>query len=184
MDIGNLPDDGELQLGLVRLPAGRRIVAGYGSGQPVAWATTQPVAEPGSVWAALSGAHQATGLVPNLLDGLDGDPKRPWDDGEFEAPAEAARVDRLDAAVVLADDWADALEQLGDGDADDEADDSEARALRAPFTRQFPGLAPAQETALSPVRLHEVLSGLPPARIGLVPARRPADVLPSIGWGG
>jgi hypothetical protein len=31
-------------------------------------------------------------------------------------------------------------------------------------------------------RLHEVLGSLPPARLGLIPAARPADVLPLAGW--
>jgi len=51
----------------------------------------------------------------------------------------------------------------------------------APFTKQFPGLAPPQDTPLSPEQLDAAVDSLPPARIGLVPARRGADVLPLIG---
>jgi hypothetical protein len=37
-------------------------------------------------------------------------------------------------------------------------------------------------TSLSPGELDDVLGSLPPRRIGLVPAARPADVLPLTGW--
>ncbi len=71
MASNSLPPDGELRIGPVMLPAGRQIHAGYGSGGPVAWATTEPVPDAGRVWAALSAAHPDTGLVPFLLSGLD-----------------------------------------------------------------------------------------------------------------
>jgi Domain of unknown function (DUF4253) len=51
---GRLPEEGEVRIGSVTLPAGVHIVAGYGTGQPVAWATIEPVPEPYTVWAALS----------------------------------------------------------------------------------------------------------------------------------
>jgi hypothetical protein len=54
--------------------------------------------------------------------------------------------------------------------------------MRAPFSLQFPGLAPAGGTPLSPQQLDQALGSLPAARIGLVRAARPADVLPLIGW--
>jgi hypothetical protein len=54
--------------------------------------------------------------------------------------------------------------------------------MRAPFSRQFPGLAPPEDTPLSPQQLGHALGSLPAARIGLVRAVRPADVLPLIGW--
>jgi len=53
-----------------------------------------------------------------------------------------------------------------------------------PFSRRFPGLAPAERHRVSPAQLDDVLGSLPAARIGLVPAGRPADVLPLIGWNG
>jgi hypothetical protein len=55
---------------------------------------------------------------------------------------------------------------------------------RAPFSREFPGLAPGQDTRLSLGRLDAALASQQPARVGLVPAGRPADVLPLIGWAG
>jgi hypothetical protein len=184
MAISELPEDGELRLGAVTLPAGKRINAAYGSGGPVAWVTFQAVPDPGTVWAALSAAHQETGLVPILLSGLGDDPKRPWDDEEFDDPENIGVLDQLDAARVLADDWADGLEELELEPEPGGEEDSEAIEERAPFGPQFPGLAPPEETPLSPERLREVLGALPPARLGLVPSDRPADVLPRIGWGG
>ena len=77
MTTADVPADGELRIGSIRLPAGRRIRAGHGSGGPVAWATTEPVPDAGRVWAALSEAHAQSGLVPVLLAGTGGDPERP-----------------------------------------------------------------------------------------------------------
>jgi uncharacterized protein DUF4253 len=67
-------------------------------------------------------------------------------------------------------------------DEEDEEEDSPWTAMRAPFSKQFPGLAPPGDTPLSHEQLDETLGSLPAARIGLVPATRPADVLPLIGW--
>lgn len=81
MAVGDLPEDGELRLGPVALPAGKRI---------------------------RSAAHQETGLVPILLSGLGGDARdtrRPWDDGEFDAPANITQVEHMDAASVLREMW-------------------------------------------------------------------------------
>ena len=48
--------------------------------------------------------------------------------------------------------------------------------------RPFPGLAPAVRERLSTAERTAALAGLPPARICLVPADRPADVLAVTGW--
>jgi len=61
-----VPDEGELQLGTMRLPAGRLLRSEDGDGEPVAWRTQAPVPEPGPVWSALSALHGQTGLVPVL----------------------------------------------------------------------------------------------------------------------
>jgi hypothetical protein len=61
-----LPDEGPARLGPVTLPAGR-LITGYGGTDHVAWATVDPVPESGRVWAALSGLHPQTGLVPIQL---------------------------------------------------------------------------------------------------------------------
>jgi len=130
------------------------------------------VPDAGRVWAALGDAHQQTGLVPFLLAGLDGT-ARPWESGEFDFPADTAELDHMDAASVLAALW--------DGKTED-WEHVESIGATAPFARQFPGLAPASEQQLDPGQIRGVLSSLPAARIGLVPATRPADVLPLIGW--
>lgn len=64
----------------------------------------------------------------------------------------------------------------------DQVDDDHAVSQWAPFSRQFPGLAPRQDGRLSMAQLHDTLLSLPPAPIALVPARRAADVLPTVGW--
>ena len=48
MATDTLPEEGELRLGAVMLPPGRRIVPQEGPGDPVAWVTTQPVPDPRS----------------------------------------------------------------------------------------------------------------------------------------
>jgi uncharacterized protein DUF4253 len=44
------------------------------------------------------------------------------------------------------------------------------------------GLAPPEASKLSMAECQQILGSLPPAPIGLVPAGRPADVLPTVGW--
>jgi uncharacterized protein DUF4253 len=109
---------------------------------------------------------------------LHGEPTRPWDHEEFDRPADPAELDHMDAATVLTQMW--------DGEMpsaeEDEEEDEPWTAMRAPFSKQFPGLAPPEDTPLSREQLGKVLGSLPPKRIGLVPATRPADVLPLIGW--
>jgi len=180
MMIGRLPEDGTLQLGSVTLPSGRQVMARYGSGQPVAWATDAKLPDPGRVWAALSDIQPHTGLVPILLSSLRGEPKRPWDDGEFEDPEDTSVLDYSDAERLLKAAWTGGIGELGEA----EEEDPDLIADRAPFGRRFPGLAPPGDSALSPAQVQEALGSLRPARIGLVTAARPADVLPRIGWTG
>src|SRR5437667_1825502 len=188
MTTADVPADGELRIGSIRLPAGRRIRAGHGSGGPVAWATTGPVPDAGRVWAALSEAHAQSGLVPVLLAGIGGDPQRPWDTQEFRDPDDLTELDHLDAAELLREDWRRQTTEYDDYDEEDEEyqDDDFARSIAeevAPFSRrQFPGLAQAEDHQLRAGQFDRVLGGLGPARVGLVPAGRPADGLPMLGW--
>src|SRR5712691_6009066 len=173
-----LPVDGELQLGQIRLPAGKRFHAGFGPARrPVAWVTREEVPEAGGIWAALYDGRQETGLIPFLAGHLGGEPARPWDSEEFyEEPADPGglgrRLDRLRASAVLKEWWND---QTSDFEA-------ELAAEVKPFLRKFPGLAPAGSTALTAAQLTDVLNALPPHRIGLVPATEPAEALPLVGW--
>lgn len=159
-----LPDDGEPQLGPVKLPAGKRTESG--TDEPLLWATTDPLPGVGAVWSALSDAHADTGLVPFALAGLEAKGKlRPWDTDEFYIPYGVAEIDRLDAAGVLAPHW------WVDGPPEWELE-------------PFPGLAPAEDRQLPQDQIQEALGALRPARLGLAAASRPADVLPLIGWSG
>ncbi len=101
MTTGSLPDEGDLQLGSVWLPAGKYVTAGFDAAVPVAWVTRQAVPDAGLVWAALSAASRQTGLVPFLLGSLPGDASRPWDTGEFSCPADPAQLDQIDAVQVI-----------------------------------------------------------------------------------
>jgi Domain of unknown function (DUF4253) len=171
MATDSLPEEGELRVGAVMLPAGRRVVPMDGPGDPVAWVTTQPVPDAGRVWSALWDVHEQTGLVPVLLTDSEKD-----EDFFFYDPADLSALDHLDAAAVLAEGWERRMP------SDDEEDSDYLAAIRGPFSSQFPGLAPREDTVLSMAQLHEALRSLPAAPIGLVPAARPADVLPTVGW--
>ncbi len=184
---GRLPGEGPARLGPVTLPAGK-LIGGHAGMDHVAWATVDPVPESGRVWAALSELHPQTGLVPIQLDGLGGDTRRPWDDGDFIEPADPREADGLDAGAVLRFNWRAWVPHP-------RHDDPELMQVRAPFTLEWPGLAPPERAPLAPAErqhaLDVVLPGIrrasgatPQARIGLVAAARPADVLLVIGWGG
>jgi Domain of unknown function (DUF4253) len=231
-----LPEDGELQLGPVRLPSGRRVTP-YDHDEPVAWVTRRPVPDPGLVWTALTDLHGQTGLVPVVLNDEDDD----YDD-LFMAPSDVAELDRLDAADLLALRWQGELDDDDDDDprprldtprsneflglrssrmdsmgdfakfvfgivkmaenpearaeferlnkldreeAGPEHDEWAARSREREARRAeigFPGLAPATDGSLSSSARMAALRSLRPARIGLVVAGRPADVLPTVGW--
>jgi hypothetical protein len=131
------------------------------------------VPDAGRVWAALSGLHPWTGLVPIQVDGRPGKVRDPLNLSWPEDPREA---DGLDAGALLEEWWQDGRP--------DEPDPGWAE-MRAPFTGDFPGLAPAEHTPMSPAGREHALDAITQeARIGLVAAGRPADVLAVIGWGG
>ena len=111
-------------------PAGK-LITGYPGLAHVAWVTADPVPGSGRIWAALSGLHPRTGLIPVQVDGSPGNAWDPLNLFETEDPREA---DRLDAGTLLEDMWRD---WLGPPDEDDPG----AIEIRAPFTREFPGLA-------------------------------------------
>jgi Domain of unknown function (DUF4253) len=227
------PHDGELQLGAVRLPSGRRVIPD-GRDEPIAWVTRLEVPDPGAVWSALTDLHGETGVVPVILN----DEADDYDD-LFMEPCDIAEIDGLDAAELLAARWQGEL----DNDEDDEpagfpgasrvteflgqkqpggggnslfdivravvgavhdpnaqeelerltildrpthehrewaarSADREARRAEVPF----PGLAPATGGSLSSAARAAALASIRSARIGLIAARRPADVLATVGW--
>jgi hypothetical protein len=233
MAASSLPEDGELQLGPVRLPAGRRVTP-HEYDEPVAWLTERTVPDPGLIWSALTDLHGETGLVPVILN----DEADDYND-LFMEPCDVAELDRLDAAELLATRW--------EGELDDDEDDrgtgfpgtprvTEFLGLKQPgeggnsladivqavigavhdpnaqaeldrltkLDRQtpeyqqwaarsaerearraeipFPGLAPATDGSLSSAVRAAALRSIRSARIGLIAARRPADVLATVGW--
>jgi hypothetical protein len=191
-----LPPDGELQLGPIGLPPGRRIIPFEGTGEPAAWVTSRTVPRPGPVWSTLSGLHAETGLVPILLADDEAN-----EDFFFYSPSEIAEVDRLDAVQVLAARWA-TMRAYAEHERDSQLQwgallsrqfpelkrDERGRAswpptgLPAEELEPFPGLAPRSDSNLSTAERDAAVGALPAARIGLVPARRPADVLAIVGW--
>jgi hypothetical protein len=186
-----LPENGDLQIGSLRLPEGRRTLVyldDNASSPPVAWVTITPVPDPGAVWAELSEASPHTGLVPFIARTLSGDPHRPWDDGThppddyFNIPADLAAVDQIDPAVVLRTGWASQARIPSEEEEPDPWWRELARARIAPFSRDFPGLALAGVQPLNPAQVRAAVGGLAPARIGLAVAGRPADALAAMGW--
>lgn len=179
MIAGRLPDEGPVRLGPVTLPPGRLVTSGYGARETVAWVTIDRLSKPdsGRVWDELSAAHSETGLVPILLDSLDGDGERPWDEGDFAGPTDIASLNALDPATVLEELWTWQLPSV-----EEETEVPDFIQARSPFTRDFPGPATAEHTPLPAARRQSELDSLWPARIGLVAADRPADVLLSLGW--
>lgn len=149
-------------------------VAGCSAAQ-VTWATSEPVADAGRVWQALTDIRADTGLVPILLSFLDdGYEGRPWDERELGDRRDPVSADRFDPLRELAENWA-----IRVPDVDEEF--AEVAEEIAPFGPSFPGLAPGQSQALTDEEISRSLDRFGQARIGLVPASRPADVLALVG---
>jgi hypothetical protein len=176
MSLGAVPDDDEIWIGgfLVR---GRQLRTA--SGEPIAWISSMPVGSAGLKWDEMGEESAESGLQPFLLSGLHGGTERPWDSGEADGePEDTTAIDSMDAAQLLDHWWpGHSEEQL--------AEDEELREIFAPFGERFPGLAPSVEEKLDPELMRRaVFQYTRDARIGLVPAARPADVLPRLGWEG
>jgi Domain of unknown function (DUF4253) len=172
MSLGAVPEDGEVHIaGTGMWCPGRQLRAA--SGVPVVWVSDRAIGD-GLVWGDLAEESPESGLQPFLLSGMDGGTARPWDTGEgVSEPEDTTAIDRTDAAQVL------------DGWWWDPGEDEELREMFAPFGPRFPGLAPAVTEELDPELMRRaVVQYTRVARIGLVPAARPADILPRIGWAG
>jgi Domain of unknown function (DUF4253) len=166
---GDLPEDGDLRLGSLRL-RGRREEATLSRGQPVAWVTHDPVPDAGRAWLALSGMAAETGLrpvldVPSVPGGSPGE--------SFYNPVDVADIGRLSAAAILAGLWE---EKAGDDG------DALFSAQYQPFSVQFPGLAARSEEQLTRDDTLRALDSVPSAHMCLAAASRPADLLAVIGW--
>jgi hypothetical protein len=179
MGFGVVPDDGEYCIDGLWTP-GRQVRAQSARG-PVAWITDRACHSPGLDWVTLGKQSPRTGLQPFLLSGLnDRGTLRPWDNGEFSEPVDTSRIDGINVAQFLEGWW--------DGEAPGENEyeqDEELQAMFAPFGVRFPGLAPMIDEPLGAELMRRALRQYTrDARIGLVPASRPADVLPRLGWDG
>jgi Domain of unknown function (DUF4253) len=178
MNLGAVPADGEMYIaGTGMRYAGRQLHAA--SGVPVVWVSDRAITSAGIIWTDVAGKSTESGLQPFLLSGMDGGTARPWGTGEqVSEPEDTAAIDRMDAAEVL-DGWWWAVSE------DDLAEDDDLREMLAPFGGRFPGLAPAvEEGPDAELMRRAVMQYTRPARIGLVPAARPADILPRLGWAG
>ena len=157
------------------LPPGR-LVPPAGGGPPRYWLSDAPAA-PG-LWSRLRAEHPGSGLWPLLLDGLRGEPTRPWADGEVD-PDLVTSHDGHDPDEVLAEWWA--------GCTTPEGHDQPTPSVIAPFGPAWPGLAPAGVLTEPPDRCaanYLALGWHDSARLGLVPAGRGADAVAVAGWSG
>lgn len=171
-----LPADGEFRLGPVVL-TGRRVRAYDWTDEPVAWVTDDLIAQSGRAWHHISARAAETGLQPVLCL----PPSRHQEDWHpadyFARPGDIGEIDRLTAEDILRREW--------EGRAVDEEDDDprwDPAEQYAPFSRQFPGLAPPAQAQLTAAETLDALATLPPARVCLVAARRPADIPTAVGW--
>lgn len=179
MVTGGLPEDGEVRLGPVALPTGRRHWTSEDSGAgPVAWVTEKRVADAGRLWRELSDLHAQTGLVPFL----EGDWVGIGGDFPFFSSFDVAELEHLSAAEVLSDLWPGQSSYPADGREEGVPDSPDDAAWRLPFGLKFPGLAPGGEAPLSQNVLAAAVDSWGDAHIGLTVAARPADVLPVTGW--
>jgi hypothetical protein len=130
-----------------------------------------------NTWLTLRERLRGTGLVPLLLSDRPGQPGRPWASGELR-PSGLDPVPGLDVRAVLRDLW----DRSVPSPDEDEADTVE---LLVPYSRSFPGLAPATTEQAGADELEAaVLAANGPLRIGLALATCPADALVSVGWTG
>jgi hypothetical protein len=171
MSYPDLPEDGPLHIGAVDLPAGRRVApAEEPDADPVAWVTDRPLTTPLPTWTALAEISGQTGLQPVLLADDESE-----DSFYFLQPASVDAVDLMTAAAILAAFWARKMPAA----ADERRLAERWAAKRGPYGRVFPGLADREEVSLTSADLAD---SVPDARLGLVRAARPADVLPTVGW--
>jgi hypothetical protein len=209
MTLGDaFPGPGPTLLGGVRLPAGELIYPtlmlepGHEAG-PALWATNERLSNPGPVWEALLAPAGERGLVPVVLDELQGEPGRPWDTGELGLPRPST-IDGFEATEVLRDLWLQSL-PIGSGPMQGwtgfqsdlpggfdelflqpELHEEIGRSFEqvAPWGTQFPGLAVREDNAGPLADYQRVIHLTPPGRIGLVMAARSADIPHRIGWEG
>jgi hypothetical protein len=134
------------------------------------WVSAGPVRDVAKLVRPLIEAFPTTGLWPVVLESLDGEPRRPWLDGEFD-PSGAGDPSQ-DASSALAHLWDQAAPEAGDEDG---------KAIVAPFGVAFPGLArpviaPPNERVVADVAARQK------GALGLAAVTRPADFIAEVGW--
>jgi hypothetical protein len=152
------------------------------TGRDFLWVSDELLDDAGELWARLFERRTETGLYPLLLDTLEGDPGRPWHDGEL-CPTPVGTIDLLTADGVLRRFWdqmAPEPEDDDDGGVEDEVDDL--------TSGPWPGLAASGESDRDPDaaarRLAVAYASGQSRLLGLVPATRGADTLTIAGWDG
>lgn len=176
---GELPPDGSTSIGGVIVPPGRALRSARAGAvarlSPVLWATNAPFPKAPDAWMVYYETSTETGLVPIMLRNLRSDPRRPWDNGEFEL-GNLSEVGAYDVGELLGRMWAEAVASSAGASAE----------LLDPFSVDFPGLAPPSEppAVSDDDRFEEILRSIPAARLGVVVADRPADIPAVLGWNG
>jgi hypothetical protein len=171
MSPSDLPEDGPLHIEAVELPAGRRVAPlEEPDADPVAWVTDRPLTASVPTWTALAELSSKTGLQPVLLADDESE-----DSFYFLQPVSVDAVDLMTAAAVLGTFWSRKMPSA----AEEQRLSERWTAKRGPYSRIMPGLADREEVSLTRADLGD---SVPAARIGLVAAARPADVLPTVGW--
>ena len=180
MQPGVLPTANQTTVGTVALPRGHVVQSDPPStlapntGPPVLWISNKVLKDAGRRWIVLRRQFRSTGLWPLVLDTLPDEPHRPWDIGEFD-PGSASSPDGVDVIATLRDWCFDSVPvEEGEGEAFD---------VLAPFERPFPGLAPTPQGDVDEDAVDLVAADMR-GRLGLVPVRRPADVVAVLGWQG
>jgi hypothetical protein len=174
------PADGEFRLGSLVL-AGRRVRAYEGTDEPVARVTGGLVSDSGRTWRLVSEAAAETGLQPVLCVPPRRHPEEWHPDDYFAKPYDVGEIDQLNAEDILKREWEGRA--VEDGELEGTVPQWDPAELYAPFSRQFPGLAPPTPgPRLTAAEILRTLDTLPPACLCLVAARRPADILATVGW--
>lgn len=126
------------------------------------WLSDEPVT--GALWARLRAEHPTSGLWPVLLE----DSTQPWSAGQI-APEPADEIGTYDVAAFMAEVWSEWEQPPMD---------------LAPFGRYSPGPAPPGELMAAPDVVADRCAQSLTRPLGLVPARRGADALATMGWQG
>jgi hypothetical protein len=138
-----------------------------------------------TLWTRLRAAHGGSGLWPLLLEGLHGEPARPWVVGEID-PEPMSDVDEHGGAGFFAERWAALVGPPNDEWLQEFQEEVDVDFL-ASFGRDWPGPAVPGESTDDPAGVadrcaEQLVHG--GTRLGLVAVDRGADALAVTGWMG